>query len=1243
MATKSEAEMFGNVDQNLLAEDLMSAATRRLLLNDPAKRVQPVGPVQVAGYLERQVPTFGGMSLVNISNGVNAKAIEWLVKFWTWLDAWEKFDDLVDDVGAWNTIQNLHALPLRWTGGSVVACWQRLSYAIGMLGQSFERHLALRFGPPPDFSHLDEANFEGRRVIAGLKSFQSGPALVVHNDGVFTDDDFKGLGNIGQGSKSGRVDSIGRFGLGALSFYHFSELPWVISGKFCLFLDPSQEHLARERGNLRRTAALVPLSTCITRYPDQLKPLDGLFGFSCKDGCYNGTLFRFPLRTVAQAQASKLSQTSFSPVDITNTINRFYAYASQSLFFTKGLTEITALRRTADLKSSLVWSVRSSRETIPQVAQNEMDAVKLTLRVQAPHTMNLVPEHWLVTSTQVAKGRFPTRFHSLFSPHRLPTPTLGLAVNLSARGSITNSRLFATLPLPVSTSLPVHINATWILAQDRRSIRYDAPDATGQRPLDTLYNEHLLKELIAPLYVKTLALVLLHHPKLVRQFWPGKAQDGPSRIVATEIHKQMVSTKEAVLLTAQNQPISPTKAIIHLSRKVPLAVRTILTELQIPNYEGENLGGLPLLLRGDGQLVEFQGLGHRKIFASHRSDLENLFGPSVVVSLNISDTAAQGLAKLNLNVGVLDSQGMRDLLAYQGRAITPASTKIVINAEREWYKRLLDFLASPACPVKLEDLANLPLLPAVGRELVVSLNHARSGKVWWRSPFEDRSLTAILLQLDIVEVDVPPGGTQGAEMVDLARILRLFGQLSLSSIQILQKVTQKDWDGFVQFLKLWIQGPYIANLSAAEFQTLTALPLFKGRQGTMELPFVPAGQVLMLPESVELDALARYLPPTNIFAEYSPHLAAIFQKNKNTKKKKLSFQNLLDRLRIPNQLAPDEEASFSALLQLVTTYHVGRYNNQLVPDGNRVLRRPSELFDHRVDLFSTAFEGHQELFIHPNFRGLTDRLVGLGVQREITSERLLECLRAVDRDARQGQEPPVAWTQRARFSSLPSAHLKAIYPSIGEPAATDVVQHLVSLVKNIAPNHHQSSILLSNIRSVYGWLKDNKDVATSLLRPLSKQPLWLNIDSILDNWTWRTADELVFDLTYDVDGRFVARKFLLAHRSLLVAVGAHEYRVASLPTTTTSAANISHSDMIRAGWNDLRQTAQLLDICFQVDGQDIPAHRGMLAAAIPHFKTAFAGSFRESVTFTEGTELPVYRLPGGEAESAFAVQAIVGA
>ncbi|KIO16254.1 hypothetical protein M407DRAFT_191038 [Tulasnella calospora MUT 4182] len=81
--------------------------------------------------------------------------------------------------------------------------------------------------------------------------------------------------------------------------------------------------------------------------------------------------------------------------------------------------------------------------------------------------------------------------------------------------------------------------------------------------------------------------------------------------------------------------------------------------------------------------------------------------------------------------------------------------------------------------------------------------------------------------------------------------------------------------------------------------------------------------------------------------------------------------------------------------------------------------------------------------------------------------------------------------------------------------------------------------------------------------------------------------------------------------------------------------------MMRSGWNELRRTGQLLDICFQVQGQEIQAHRGMLAAMVPHFKTAFEGSFRESIVMTEDTELPVYPLPEDEAASAFAVQCVV--
>lgn len=195
-------------------------------------------------------------------------------------------------------------------------------------------------------------------------------------------------------------------------------------------------------------------------------------------------------------------------------------------------------------------------------------------------------------------------------------------------------------------------------------------------------------------------------------------------------------------------------------------------------------------------------------------------------------------------------------------------------------------------------------------------------------------------------------------------------------------------------------------------------------------------------------------------------------------------------------------------------------------------------------------------------------------------------------------------------------------------------------MKDVAPHRPQSSILFSNIQSTYDWLKSNEDAAIMLPSSLAKERLWLNIDSDLDDWTcnWRSADELEFDLGYDVDGRFAVRKLLLPYRSLLVSAGAHEYRV---PPPKASEIRSTHPEMVRSGWDNLRKAGKLLDVCFTVQGREIRAHRGMLAAMIPRFDAAFTES-GESIVSADDTEFPAYRLQEREAASAFAVQSVVG-
>lgn len=72
---------------------------------------------------------------------------------------------------------------------------------------------------------LDETDHSTKSLLVSPNMSQlQGPALILYNNAVFTDADFKGIRRVGLGGKLDSPDSIGRFGLGALSMFHFTEV-----------------------------------------------------------------------------------------------------------------------------------------------------------------------------------------------------------------------------------------------------------------------------------------------------------------------------------------------------------------------------------------------------------------------------------------------------------------------------------------------------------------------------------------------------------------------------------------------------------------------------------------------------------------------------------------------------------------------------------------------------------------------------------------------------------------------------------------------------------------------------------------------------------------------------------------------------------------------------------------------------------------------------------------------------------
>jgi hypothetical protein len=72
---------------------------------------------------------------------------------------------------------------------------------------------------------LDETPAPKSNVLSpALAELQAYPSLIIYNNSIFEERDFKGIRKVGQGGKVGRFDTIGQFGLGSLAMYHFTEV-----------------------------------------------------------------------------------------------------------------------------------------------------------------------------------------------------------------------------------------------------------------------------------------------------------------------------------------------------------------------------------------------------------------------------------------------------------------------------------------------------------------------------------------------------------------------------------------------------------------------------------------------------------------------------------------------------------------------------------------------------------------------------------------------------------------------------------------------------------------------------------------------------------------------------------------------------------------------------------------------------------------------------------------------------------
>ncbi|KAG8923167.1 hypothetical protein FRC02_011322 [Tulasnella sp. 418] len=374
-----------------------------------------------------------------------------------------------------------------------------------------------------------------------------GPSLIVHNNSIFSESDFEGLRSVGLGGKAGDYKTIGRFGLGVLSFYHFGDVIMVISGDSVVFMDPSKDYLPRKRvgsSRARRAGLRMSLKDCWGRYRDLFTSLKGIEGFEPSNGNFNGTIFVIPLRPTSPPNPSKLSSTPCLVSDIKDFIFPTFLDHVQKSFFFSQMEEIKASCRKSCEDSHLLWAVRAQRK-LEEDGTNGFISQKIKLTVT--DAAREVVTDWLSISHQrhIPDGR---GYDTLILRHRLPNPiTVSLAMQITRNPVPFNHHMFATLPLPIQTDLPFHLDGRWVLSDDRRHLHLGS--RKEQHPgLETSFNHWLLS--VAPvLFLHAIAVAGREKDTrmLVQTLWPKLSVSLPAdRIVVQGIYEEFGNSDEAV-------------------------------------------------------------------------------------------------------------------------------------------------------------------------------------------------------------------------------------------------------------------------------------------------------------------------------------------------------------------------------------------------------------------------------------------------------------------------------------------------------------------------------------------------------------------------------------------------------------------------------------------------------------------------------------------------------------------------
>lgn len=309
-----------------------------------------------------------------------------------------------------------------------------------------------------------------------------------------------------------------------------SDMPILVSGKRIGFFDPQQKIWPRQTGQEFELSELQN-SSIITA-------LDGLANFHADSSSkYPHTIFRFPLRK----EISELSKNIYNVAKVKKLLEALREEAKHLLLFLNSVTRIEVIYIHPDTKKQVPsFSVSVDRKYLGEIGNQRSRLLAQLPTSDEWHVLDYSsPIHFVVdfevtvknclgqsnTSHWVVATYAGSRNQSVLEivkKNEFKFPRVGAAFELSQH-QVESGRIFCFLPLPVelSSNLPIHVNGTFSLNDDRRSLKW--PSAERTNDVTSQWNSLIVKELLPECYFELLLKLKAYGYEQFVAAWPDPA------------------------------------------------------------------------------------------------------------------------------------------------------------------------------------------------------------------------------------------------------------------------------------------------------------------------------------------------------------------------------------------------------------------------------------------------------------------------------------------------------------------------------------------------------------------------------------------------------------------------------------------------------------------------------------------------------------------------------------------------